>query len=183
MVPVVRIKDETWERLKHWAIPLEDTPDDALHKVLDVAERHRHCPTHLQEGNRISNTEPVILLDPSRVISECQEGELIIGRSSTSRSLVPLREYEMPILESIHELEGSAPRKKVLAAVKSKMNHLFGDAELEMIPSGQDIRWRKRTEWTRFILVHNRGLLKRNSPPGIWELTEQGYAAVESLRR
>ena len=44
-MPVIRIKPETYDRLKHWAIPLEDTPNDAIERVLDAAEEHRACRT------------------------------------------------------------------------------------------------------------------------------------------
>ncbi|MDM7939199.1 MAG: hypothetical protein QUS07_02525 [Methanothrix sp.] len=37
-MPTVRVSDRNWRRLQHWAIPLEDTVDDALTKVLDAAE-------------------------------------------------------------------------------------------------------------------------------------------------
>ena len=40
MNPVLRVSDETFIRLKAFAEPLEDTADDALRKVLDLAERH-----------------------------------------------------------------------------------------------------------------------------------------------
>lgn len=43
MVPVVRIGDVQWERLKRWAVPLEDTPDTALRRALDAAEAHLEC--------------------------------------------------------------------------------------------------------------------------------------------
>ena len=39
MNPVLRVSDETFERLKAFAEPLEDTADDALRRVLDLAER------------------------------------------------------------------------------------------------------------------------------------------------
>lgn len=50
MMPVVRISDGTWERLKTWAEPLEDTADDALRKVLDIAERHRELSSEARES-------------------------------------------------------------------------------------------------------------------------------------
>lgn len=43
-MPVIRITETTWDRLKRWAIPLDDTPDDALRKVLEAAEEHLRCP-------------------------------------------------------------------------------------------------------------------------------------------
>src|SRR5436190_1788242 len=41
MAPVIRITDETYERLKAWAVPLEDRPEDVIRRVLDVADGHR----------------------------------------------------------------------------------------------------------------------------------------------
>lgn len=38
MAPTVRIGDENWKRLQRWAIPLEDTVDDALGRLLDTVE-------------------------------------------------------------------------------------------------------------------------------------------------
>lgn len=64
---MVRISDATWERLKKWAEPLEDSADDAIRRVLDFAEHHLHDsmvaaptrmmlpdhkPDHKNEGNR-----------------------------------------------------------------------------------------------------------------------------------
>lgn len=40
MTPVLRVSDGTFTRLKAFAEPLEDTADDALRKVLDLAEKH-----------------------------------------------------------------------------------------------------------------------------------------------
>ena len=51
-MPVIRIKPETYERLKHWAIPLEDTPNDAIARILDAAEEHRTCMTEASARNR-----------------------------------------------------------------------------------------------------------------------------------
>ncbi len=41
-MPVIRITNATWGRLKRWAVPLEDSIDDAIRKVLDIAERVEH---------------------------------------------------------------------------------------------------------------------------------------------
>ena len=43
-MPVIRITDSTWSRLQRWAVPLEDTPEDAVRKVLDAAEEHLKYP-------------------------------------------------------------------------------------------------------------------------------------------
>ena len=51
-MPVIRIKPETYERMKSWAIPLEDTPNDAIERILDAAEEHRTCMTEPSARNR-----------------------------------------------------------------------------------------------------------------------------------
>lgn len=40
-MPVIRISEGTFERLQHWARPLVDSADDALARVLSVAEEHQ----------------------------------------------------------------------------------------------------------------------------------------------
>jgi hypothetical protein len=37
-MPVIRLKDATFERLRKWAVPLEDSPDSTVSKVLDTVE-------------------------------------------------------------------------------------------------------------------------------------------------
>ena len=51
-MPVIRVKPETYERMKSWAVPLEDTPNDAIERILKVAEEHRACMA------RTENPEP-----------------------------------------------------------------------------------------------------------------------------
>ena len=40
-MPVIRVSEETMQRLKAWAEPLRDTADSALSKALDAAEAKR----------------------------------------------------------------------------------------------------------------------------------------------
>ena len=40
-MPVIRVSDQTIQRLKAWAEPLKDTADSALSKALDAAEESR----------------------------------------------------------------------------------------------------------------------------------------------
>ena len=51
-MPTIRLKEETYEKLKSWAIPLEDTPNDAIERVLDMAEAHRDCLSKTEPGDR-----------------------------------------------------------------------------------------------------------------------------------
>ena len=42
-MPVIRVSEETMQRLKAWAEPLRDTADSALSKALDAAEAKREA--------------------------------------------------------------------------------------------------------------------------------------------
>jgi len=41
------------------------------------------------------------------------------------------------------------------------------------------VRWRNTAQWCRHTMVQE-GLLKRDSPHGIWEITEKGRQALEA---
>lgn len=153
-MPVIRITDATWDRLKQWAIPLEDSPEDALRKVLDAAEKHLkyHQPTI--EGHRRSRVT-------------------VFKRKKLQKGLkTPQQAYRQPILEALYELGGSAYVGDVLQMVEKKMKPILNEIDYQKLPSGVDIRWHNTAMWERLKLVKE-GLLKSGSPNGIWELSDR----------
>ena len=121
-MPVIRITDATWDRLKRWAEPLEDSPEDAVRKVLEAAEEHLRCsqPRISQHENRNSNKS-------TRRISRLQKG-----------LRTPQQTYRQPILESLYELGGGAPMTEVLLRVEGKMKNLLNDIDYQNLSSGND---------------------------------------------
>ena len=88
-MPVIRITDATWDRLKRWAIPLEDSPDDAIRKVLEAAEEHlRNLPTEAAaptpQANKLAKEGIGVTVDFVSFITFCKslEGQTLstIGR-------------------------------------------------------------------------------------------------------
>ena len=63
-IPVIRIKPETYERMKSWAIPLEHTPNDAIERILDAAEEHRTCQAGAPARNREAAEAEAMEQDP-----------------------------------------------------------------------------------------------------------------------
>src|ERR671919_1073800 len=161
MMPVVRISEETWGRLKQWAEPLEDSPDDVVKRILDMADAHKVC--QIQE-----------VPSKSKPIKETST----VGRRISRGKKVPDTDYFPVILEAIYDLGGSGKMEDVLRLVESKMQRLFSDVDYQTLNSGSDVRWRNTAQWARFKLVE-RGLLRNDSPRGIWELTNQGTREVE----
>ena len=158
-MPVIRITDVTWDRLKRWAIPLEDSPEDAVRKVLDAAEEHLKCPQ--SKLHRIEVVKKTKVDNLSKRIARGVK--------------VNQKEYRRPILETINTLGGSAPVGTVLKSVEEKMKSRLTEIDYEKIPSGGSVRWVNTAEWARFELV-KRGLLEpsSNSPWGVWILTAKG---------
>ncbi len=85
------------------------------------------------------------------------------------------RAYYIPILESLIELGGSGRMKDVEEKVEKKMKSIFKEKDYETLSSdGITIRWRNKTEWARNDLVNKYGYLKKDSPRGIWEISDEG---------
>lgn len=184
-MPVVRISDTTWEMLKTWAAPLEDTADDALKKALRVADEHRRCSLHM--GSIDNGRHAEAKTDPAAEDGHVRDLEATADMPHRSVQKLPRGQkvtnqvFEMPILEVLYELGGSARMREVLDGVERKIGHLFGPVDHELMPSGGDIRWRNTAQWARNSLV-KRGLLRADSPRGIWELADEGVAEVEKNR-
>ncbi|MEK7361286.1 MAG: hypothetical protein AAB133_04315, partial [Pseudomonadota bacterium] len=101
MMPVIRISQNTWERLQRHARPFEDSPEDIISKALDVFEgRPEGKP---KEGKRL--TAPQV-------------------RKATPRndgSKIPQREFWGPLLETLVELGGEARLTPIQDIMKKKM--------------------------------------------------------------
>jgi hypothetical protein len=165
MVPVIRITDATWERLKHWAVPLEDSPEDAVRKVLDAAEEHLKCNQPQLSKKESKNTEKL-----KTKISRLPKG-----------LKTPNQTYRRPILEALYELGGSADAKDVLKVVEEKLKPRLNEFDLQKLPSSSELRWHKTANFVRLSLVKD-GLLKDDSPRGIWELSDLGYQEIGKRR-
>ena len=162
-MPVIRITDATWERLKQWAIPLEDAPDDAVRKVIDAAEEHLKCHQTIEKSHLTK-----AMVEP--------KGKLPKGLKQ------PEDAYRRPILEALYELGGRASVSDVLEVVEKKMKPLLTEIDYQTVPSGE-IRWANTAKWERRTLVEE-GLLKSKSesPKGIWELSDKGFQELERMK-
>jgi hypothetical protein len=93
----------------------------------------------------------------------------------------PNNTYRLPILDALLQLGGRASANEVLKIVEEKVGPILNEFDLQRLPSGTDVRWRNAAQWVRLSLVKE-GLLKSNSPHGIWELSEKGFEEVEKAK-
>lgn len=85
----------------------------------------------------------------------------------------PQETYRPLILQALAKAAGRASMRDVLAYAKERLNGRFTAGDLEHLTSGA-IRWENKAQWERHQMVKE-GLLKSDSPYGIWELSDEGW--------
>ena len=83
-------------------------------------------------------------------------------------------------MEVIYERGGDASGRDVYPALRERMKRYLTPGEFERIGSGND-KWRKAVKSARDHLVQE-GYLRDDSPRGVWALSDEGVALVESRR-
>jgi hypothetical protein len=146
----IDIDDDILGLLKAEAEPFEDTPNSALRRLLG-----------LEPGAKPAGTATT-------------------GKSARAPlgSLLPESKYELPILQELVDRGGSAPAREVVQAVGERLKDQLTDLDKERLQTG-DVRWENRVAFTRLTLK-KRGLLKSNSPRGIWEISDEGREAAKA---
>ena len=131
------------------------------------------------EGLKIKTLK---ILSSEYISTDIQENKKQIEGNSLNTSITPMETYYLPLLETLYELGGRGKTREVIERVGEKMRDILTPYDYEYLPSGGSIRWENRVQWARLKLVH-KGLLKRDSPKGIWELSEKGYRYIEDLKK
>ena len=82
--------------------------------------------------------------------------------------------YYVPILQVLSDMGGSGKVAEVLDRVGKRMKDILKKPDYEPLASSPDnLRWRNAAQWARNSMV-NEGLLKKDSPRGVWEISEKG---------
>jgi hypothetical protein len=148
----VRIDDEVFAAIQARAEPLVDDVNSVLRRVL------------LEGGNGTASPGNLPRSTPPR------------GGRAAPGSILSEREYESPILVALMRRGGKGHATEITDAVGEALGDRLTDLDRGNLDSGE-VRWRNRVQFTRLTL-RKRGLLKSNSPRGIWELTEAGWEAA-----
>ncbi|MGH7073600.1 MAG: winged helix-turn-helix domain-containing protein [Stellaceae bacterium] len=158
MMPVIRVSDETWKRLKMFAKPLEDTADDVVKRALDALEARQA---------------------PSDSISKSLDRLVARGKSRAGEKL-PQKEFRIPLIETVFELGGRADVRNVREVMERKMAVRLRAGDYQLVSSG-DPRWWNAICWERADLVRE-GFFKDSSERGIWELSVRGAAFFDAIK-
>jgi hypothetical protein len=156
MMPVIRISDDVMDMLKKFAIPLEDTPDSVLRRILDDyanIKNHENLATFQKRPEK------------PRVTSRT-----VITSSKFPRKTV--ERYARWIVAALLDLGGTARAEEITIYIEKVFGREFTTKERESISSGE-ARWFKNVHWARYDMARG-GLLNEDAPHGVWELTEKG---------
>ena len=92
---------------------------------------------------------------------------------------LPQSFYRPLILKALAEMGGRGRAKEVLERVFEMGEPYMNSEDRDPLKSNA-LRWHKNVNWERYSIVRD-GLLRRDSPRGIWELTEVGWREAERL--
>jgi restriction system protein len=89
--------------------------------------------------------------------------------------------YFRPILQVLMQMGGSAPVGEVLVRVQKVMKGTLSEVDYEPLSSDPEVpRWWNTAQWARNSMVQS-GLLKGDSPRGVWEMTETGMKLISEV--
>ena len=91
----------------------------------------------------------------------------------------PESEFILPILRVLTEMGGRGKSAAVVARAGEVMQPILCDVDYETLASDGKPRWQKAANWARDHMVRD-GLLRSDSPHGIWEISQEGRAHLES---
>ncbi len=157
MAQTIRISDEVYKGLKELASPFTDKPNDVIYRLL------------IEKG---------VLKEPENM--EREESRRV--RTIKSGSLTSQPIYENFLLITLDtDFNGRTNKKRATQATLEKMKiaGLLTEADMEVVSTGES-KCENTIAWGRNKLK-DRGLISKDSPRGIWELTSNGKAEAKKL--
>lgn len=153
-MPRIDLSTPTYRRLVKRAISFDDSPEDVIRRLLDEVEGEQ--------------PEQELKEQPEQELNEDKR----FGGRAAPGSILPEREYWLPILEILADAGGGAPANDVIDTLGHKMRDLLTPGDFEVLRMGE-VRWRNRARFAR-LRMREQGLLSDTSPRGIWELSDRG---------
>ncbi|MEN6520527.1 MAG: winged helix-turn-helix domain-containing protein [Armatimonadota bacterium] len=126
-------------------------------------------------SGRIVSIAEKLKVSPSAVQAKRFEKKTDIAITVSGSGVTSPKVYEQPIIDALRQLGGSAPAKEVRKILLETMGDQLTEADLEVNEKYREVVWWNRARWARQALV-TRGILRSNSPNGIWELADDTHA-------
>lgn len=86
--------------------------------------------------------------------------------------------YFKPILQVLNQMGGVGDMAEVLERLPKLMKGTLSDVDFEPLSGSSEVpRWWNTAQWAQSAMVQA-GLLKSDSPRGVWEMTEAGHKLI-----
>jgi len=86
--------------------------------------------------------------------------------------------YFKPILQVLNQMGGVGDMAEVLERLPKLMKGTLRDIDFEPLTANSEVpRWWNTAQWAQSAMVQA-GLLKADSPRGVWEMTESGHKLI-----
>ena len=177
MSPTIRIDKDVFDELKKHAEPFVDTPNTVLRRLLGLGDTDTET---YENGELDIDAEK---RRPKRNASKGQRTQQRRQRAKVTRlpraktgTILPESEYEIPMLEIISEHGRRAAAREVLDELETRLSGRLTEVDRQELGSG-NVRWRNRAQFVRLRLIEEGDMVK-NSPRGVWEISEQGRRRI-----
>ncbi|HKK17497.1 MAG TPA: winged helix-turn-helix domain-containing protein [Opitutales bacterium] len=166
-----RIRDEGADAMKTGAY-------ETARDVIDFAERliafQNKVAALADEWEELENAREAATPEVQKIVSKHFFGKKKKGL------ITPQDDYCQPILEVLVEMGGGGKTKTVLDRVGEKMNNTLKPIDYESHKSNdKQIRWRNTAQWARNKMVNSDGRMKKDSPNGVWEISDKGRKCLK----
>jgi hypothetical protein len=176
--PTIRIDDEVFAELKKHAEPFVDTPNSVIRRLLKLGA----AGPAVGDGTSEVELEGVVGAprgeqDRARVVRQRRRRAKATRRPrAKTGSILWESAHELATRAIISENGGRAAAREVLDELETRLDGQLTEVDREQLSSG-DLRWRNRAQFVRLRLVEQGDMVK-DSPRGIWEISEQGRRRI-----
>jgi hypothetical protein len=180
-----------YDELKAHAEPFVDTPNTVLRRLLGLdtaaAGDDEDLIDRASENGQLEDLAPVSPSEPPMVPSKAsprrrhKRGSKLPTTKHTrapAGALLAEDEYEIPMLEALVELGGSAPSRQVIERVGKILDSKLTPLDREPLISG-GIRWQSRVQFVRLRLIQQ-GLMIKETGRGVWAISDSGRTHLRS---
>ncbi len=180
----VQIDDEVFRELQIHAVPLVDDPNSVLRRILHLDTTTEDpgsttSPPTSPANSQTSATRSRPTRQHSNKRTTARTAATPRGERAPKGSLLPESEYELPLLKALNEAGGSGPASEIVERVGQLLAHKLTDTDRELVDTGK-VRWKNRIQFVRLGLIKT-GLMKKDSPRGIWEISDSGRSRLEHM--